>query len=300
MKIKNVKLNTSIAIDLLKLNLINKKNIDLFHNKTRDKKINVYQDNKSKIKFLEKVITNREYYKKTDYRKINYLEKKNKTEVLEKYQLYTDDDQRRVNQFKVFTKNKDILDYGCGWGGFLINCKKAKSLSGVELKNKCISYIKKNFKKIEIKKDMNHFNKNFDLITLFHVLEHLPSQLDTLKNLRKKLNKKGKIIIEVPHSNDLLFKFKEFRDFTLWSEHLILHTPQSLKAFLKKAGYKNIKVEYFQRYGFTNHMRWFLEKKPRGHDLYNETFFNKNLEKNYKKVLQKIKKTDTLIATANI
>ena len=300
MKIRNVKLNTSIAIDLLKLNLINKKNIDLFHNKTRDKKINVYQDNKSKIKFLEKVITNREYYKKIDYRKINYLEKKNKTEVLEKYQIYTDDDQRRVNQFKVFTKNKDLLDYGCGWGGFLINCKKAKSLSGVELKNKCISYIKKNFKKIEIKKDINHFNKNFDLITLYHVLEHLPNQLDTLKNLRKKLNKKGKIIIEVPHSNDLLFKFKEFRDFTLWSEHLILHTSQSLKAFLKKAGYKNIKVEYFQRYGFTNHMRWFLEKKPRGHDLYNETFFNKNLEKNYKKVLQKIKKTDTLIATANI
>ena len=300
MKIRNVKLNTSIAIDLLKLNLINKKNIDLFHNKTRDKKINVYQDNKSKIKFLEKVITNREYYKKIDYRKINYLEKKNKTEVLEKYQLYTDDDQRRVNQFKVFTKNKDLLDYGCGYGGFLINCKKTKSLSGVELKNKCISYIKKNFKKIEIKKDINHFNKNFDLITLFHVLEHLPNQLDTLKNLRKKLNKKGKIIIEVPHSNDLLFKFKEFRDFTLWSEQLILHTSQSLKAFLKKAGYKNIKVEYFQRYSFTNHMRWFLEKKPRGHDLYNETFFNKNLEKNYKKVLQKIKKTDTLIATANI
>ena len=63
---------------------------------------------------------------------------------------------------------------------------------------------------------------------------------------------------------------------------------------------KNIRVEYFQRYGFTNHMRWFLEKKPRGHDLYHEDYFNEKIDFNYKKILQKNKKTDTLIAVAGI
>ena len=62
-------------------------------------------------------------------------------------------------------------------GGFLTNNEKSKSLSGVELKDKCIFYIKKKFRKIAIQKDINNFNKKFDLITLFHVLEHIPHQI---------------------------------------------------------------------------------------------------------------------------
>ena len=34
-----------------------------------------------------------------------------------------EDDLRRVDQFKKYLKNKDILDFGCGWGGFLRNIK---------------------------------------------------------------------------------------------------------------------------------------------------------------------------------
>ena len=34
---------------------------------------------------------------------------------------------------------------------------------------------------------------------MFHVLEHLPYQIDTLKSIHSKLKKGGKIIIEVPH-----------------------------------------------------------------------------------------------------
>lgn len=59
---------------------------------------------------------------------------------------------------------------------------------------------------------------------MFHVLEHIPHQLETLKILRKKLKKNGKIIIEVPHSEDFLLEFDElieFKHFTFWSEHLI-------------------------------------------------------------------------------
>ena len=44
--------------------------------------------------------------------------------------------------------------------------------------------------------------KKFDVITMFHVLEHLPNQVDTLKQLKKLLKPKGNIIIEIPHAND--------------------------------------------------------------------------------------------------
>ena len=71
---------------------------------------------------------------------------------------------------------------------------------------------------------------------MFHVLEHIPHQIQTLKIIKKNLKKNGKLIIEVPHADDFLLNFdelKEFKDFTFWSEHLILHTFFSLKKFLK-------------------------------------------------------------------
>ena len=89
----------------------------------------------------------------------------------------------------------------------------------------------------------------------------------------------------------------EFKTFTFWSEHLVLHTEQSLRKILTTAGFKNIKINYFQRYGFTNHLGWYLRKKPGGHDYFNK-YENKILDINYKRFLEKNKQADTLIAIA--
>ena len=154
---------------------------------------------------------------------------------------------------------------------------------------------------ISIHQNILDFDKKFDVITLFHVLEHIPNQIETLKIIKKKLSINGKIIIEVPHAEDFLLEFKdlpEFKKFTLWSEHLILHTATSLKKFLKEAGYKNIKIYYFQRYGFDNHLGWFLKKKPGGHDFFRNYSNNKFNEK-YSNFLINQKKSDTLIAIAS-
>ena len=112
--------------------------------------------------------------------------------------------------------------------------------------------------------------------------------------------KNGKIIIEVPSAQDFLLQFDEFDDFkkfTFWSEHLILHTENSLKKILKTAGFKKIKILYYQRYNFTNHLGWFVKKKPGGH-MFFSNLFDKKMNEVYINYLKKIKKTDTLIAIA--
>ena len=96
------------------------------------------------------------------------------------------------------------VDFGCGWGGFLSNVKKAKSYNAVELRKECLNYIKKNKKKINISNNINLLKNKFDLVTMFHVLEHIPHQVNTLKLIHSKLRKNGKIIIEVPHAEDFL------------------------------------------------------------------------------------------------
>jgi len=294
--------------ELIKLKLISKSNLRTISNKTRDKKIKVIKDLRTKIIFLEKYITTNDYYSllkyKDDDRKVLDKSKRKianvktfsgniKTPIIE-------DDYRRASQFEKNLKNKDIIDFGCGWGGFLRNIKNYKSLSGVELRKECTSFIKNNIQKIDVSDNINSFDKKFDIITMFHVLEHIPYQTETLKVLKSKLKNKGKIIIEVPHAEDFLIlqeELKEFKNFTFWSEHLILHTYKSLKSILLKSGFKNINIQYYQRFNFSNHLGWFLKRKPGGHNFYKEIVSDK-LNLSYCENLKKLGQTDTLIAIA--
>ena len=297
-----------ILDELIKLKLISKSNLMTLSNKTRDKKIKVIKDLKTKIIFLEKYITTNDYYSSLKYKDDDRKVSDKSTRKIANIKTFSgniktpiiEDDYRRVNQFEKNLKNKDILDFGCGWGGFLRNIKNYKSLSGVELREECINFIKNNIKKIDVSDNINSFDKKFDIITMFHVLEHIPYQIETLKVLKSKLKNKGKIIIEVPHAEDFLIlqkELKEFKNFTFWSEHLVLHTFKSLKSILLKSGFKNVNIQYYQRYNFSNHLGWFLKRKPGGHNFYKEIVSEK-LNQSYCENLKKLGQTDTLIAIA--
>ena len=302
------KISNPIYKELKKLKLIQDSRLVTLNNKTRDKKIKVIKDLKTKIIFLEKNINTNKYYSSLKYklsdRKVKgQLNRKITTTKTLSGNIRTSiirDDYRRAVQFEKYLKNKNILDFGCGWGGFLRNLNDFKSLSGIELRKECINNIQKKIKKIHILDNINSFKHKFDVITMFHVLEHIPYQIETLKVLKSKLKNKGKIIIEVPHAEDFLIlqnELKEFRNFTFWSEHLILHTYKSLKTILSKSGFKNINIKYYQRYDFSNHLGWFIKRKPSGHDFYKKIVSDK-LNNSYFENLKKLGQTDTLIAIA--
>jgi 2-polyprenyl-3-methyl-5-hydroxy-6-metoxy-1,4-benzoquinol methylase len=294
-----------VYIDLKKNKLIFDENLIIISKGTRDSKVNVLKDKRENVIFLQKYITGHNYYsdvKNNDKRSLSNKSQKIINHVYTKkgniITSYLKDDERRKKNLNKFFVGKDILDFGCGWGNFLIKIKNAKSKNGVEIGSDFIEYLKK--KKIRIKKNILDFDMNFDYITLFHVLHYLPNQIETLKILKSKLKKKGKIIIEVPNANDFLLstdEFKAFKNFTFCKEQLILHTEKSLKLFVKKAGFRNIKVNFYQRYNINNHFGWFLYNKPNGHQFLQD-FFSKNIIKSYSEFLKKKKITDTLILTA--
>lgn len=282
-------------IDLLrKLNLSKKKSTYLFKKSTRDnKKLKVYRDHESGVIFIKSHFNEKTYY---DY-KYNDLQSINKKEEIEDIENY----KRRTNRFKELCKNKKILDFGCGSGSFLIKNKSvAKEVCGVELNHFCRKFLNK--KKIDCKKDMLDFPNNyFDTIFSFHVFEHLNNPINFLRNAKKKLKKNGTLVIEVPHANDALINFyksNEFIKFTLWSQHLILHTEKSLNKFFKKANYKNISIEGCQRFKISNHLHWLSNGKPGGQKTFIKKIQTKELEKAYDNSLIKNKLTDTLYVIA--
>lgn len=206
------------------------------------------------------------------------------------------DDNRRFNNLKHQLINKKLLDFGCGAGGFLNKTKQITSLSeGVEPELRVQKYWGDS---INIYTQLELSGNEYDLITAFHVFEHLIDPIATLKALANKLAKKGLIIIEVPNSEDMLltlYDSKAFQNFTYWSQHLFFFNAESLQRLTKKAGFKIICIQQYQRYPLSNHLYWLSQGKPGGHQKWN-FIDSPELDKAYANSLGNIGKCDTIIA----
>lgn len=294
-----IKINNPVFNDLKKVGLIKNSRLKIIKKNLRNGRSAVLLDTKNKFIFLEKYLVNDNFYKKVfDVKTPKQTSKLfiNKTNILNDYLRY-------FNLLKKFIKNKNVLDYGCGYGQFLFLCSKiTNQLNGVELSKASIEFIKKKNSKIKVQSEINKFQHKFDLVTLFHTLHYLPHQIETLIKIKKYLKKGGKTIIEVPCANDALiskYDLKNFKQFTFCRESLIWHTPKSLKLFLKKAKFKNIKIIKIQRHNLNNHLGWMLKDKPGGHSFFKGLITRKNDLNNYDRYLIKNNLNDTLIAIAN-
>ncbi|SEI50681.1 2-polyprenyl-3-methyl-5-hydroxy-6-metoxy-1,4-benzoquinol methylase [Allopseudospirillum japonicum] len=207
------------------------------------------------------------------------------------------DDMRRFELLKTSLTNKEILDFGCGHAGFLIKAKEfASSATGIELESRLSEWFLENdinvYKKIDQLKD-----KSFDIITAFHVVEHLPNPAEIIMALSEKLKENGKIIIEVPNANDALLTLYEnqaFSNFTYWSCHLYLFNGATLEALARKANLNLDYIKYVQRYPLSNHLHWLAKNTPGGHQVWS-FIDNNDLSKAYESTLASLGKTDTLI-----
>ena len=213
------------------------------------------------------------------------------------------DDIRRIEQHKSKIKNKKILDFGCGAGGFLKRAKSfANKVKGIELDKKVKKYWEGIIEIDSTLEETINSKDLFDVITLFHVLEHIKDPITLLKNISKSIDRKGEIIIEVPSSDDALltlYDCEPFQKFSYWSNHLFLYNNNTLRDLIEKSGLKVKSIQNYQRYSLSNHLYWLSKGKPNGHNKW--SFLNSSdVDVAYSKSLEKIQKTDTLIAYACI
>lgn len=206
-----------------------------------------------------------------------------------------------MKSFKEHYVDLDVLDFGCGEGLFLERVNgKAKTSTGVEVEERCVRRIKeKGIPCVRALSDID--DESVDSIFSFHVLEHLDEPLDTLRAMRSKLRPGGRLIVEVPHAKDFLLHslgLHAFKDFTLWSQHLILHTRDSLRNFLFESGFSVEVITGCQRYSIANHMTWAAHRKPGGHKSQLCWLGSPELNESYAEALAKADQTDTLVAIA--
>lgn len=206
------------------------------------------------------------------------------------------DDQRRFEMLKVALANKKVLDFGCGAGGFLVKAQAlAAHVAGIELEQRVQTHWAG---RLTIHPDIVSAGVGYDIITAFHVVEHLPDPRNTLKSLAHLIANKGRIIIEVPSSEDALltlFDCAAFQKFTYWSQHLFLFNAKTLQQLARQAGLKVTAIQQYQRYPLSNHMYWLSQGKSGGHKEW--SFLDSPiLAESYANSLAAIGKCDTLIA----
>ena len=146
-------------------------------------------------------------------------------------------------------------------------------------------------------------DNSLDIVVSFHILEHLPNPLETLDELKAKVVSGGQILIEVPHAKDFLLSSidcDEFKQFTLWSQHLVLHTRESLKKTLEYVGLTDIQIEGVQRYPLSNHLHWLANRMAGGHKSPLAILDSDELYESYRNSLARIDATDTLVALAKV
>lgn len=140
----------------------------------------------------------------------------------------------------------NILEIGCSHGNFLSHLKELKSktnLIGIELNEKAASIARKRgFDIINQPFEDINFNKKFNYVFMWMVLEHLPYPQQVLKKLSLITENGAEIIFSVPNINSFEFNiFKKYSQHLDVPRHVSHFTLQFLKKIFNEHGFKYIR-----------------------------------------------------------
>jgi len=158
------------------------------------------------------------------------------------------DSKKRIAGIIKLKKSGKILEVGCSFGYFLNAAQKMGfDVYGIELSKKAASIGRKRYRlKNVYSMELEKFNPNikFDVITMYHTLEHLPDPKKSILHIRKLLKNDGLLVIEVPDVGSFKAKLLKEKwvayDFNL---HYYYFSYKTLRKILEVCGFKIIKKE---------------------------------------------------------
>lgn len=170
------------------------------------------------------------------------------------------------SEFLPIDKYINILDAGCGNGGFVFWLMELGYLKsyGIDISEEMINIGKslniKNLMQADLFIHLNENKNHYDLIFCRDVLEHLNKKevVDIFKLFYDSLKPKGKLIIQVPNGYSPNFSKIFYSDFT----HETIFSEAVLSQLALSCGFESIKVKEVNPvpHGFISSIRFILWK----------------------------------------
>lgn len=169
-----------------------------------------------------------------------------KTRFNEEKVLYYERFRKELLGISRFKKIGKILDIGCGYGYFLELAKKEGwETRGIDCDKSAVEFCKE-FLSLEVtcgKLDEKQYpEKHFDVVTLFHALEHIPDFQQTISKVKKIIKPHGLIVIDVPNVNDLRRVLLR-QDWAMFKEeHLWYFSVPTIRLLLERYGFRILEI----------------------------------------------------------
>lgn len=146
--------------------------------------------------------------------------------------------QQKIKLVKEFALNSHpihLLDYGCGTGDFLLTAQQAgMEATGIEPAERARRKGTEKGLKILPETELFPFpQQNFDVITLWHVLEHVHQLMQVFSQLCLVIKPKGYFFIALPNSDstDATIYHEAWAAFDV-PRHLYHFTPETFNSFI--------------------------------------------------------------------
>lgn len=187
----------------------------------------------------------KDHYDEGYYSEWIYAEKKKRLKMWSK----------RLNLLEKHRDGGMLLDVGCGEGTFLKQAQgRGWRVSGTELSSYAAKYAS-NVLGTDVfcgeLEDAKYPDHSFDVVTMWHVLEHVSDPIKYLLEVHRILNSKGLMVIAVPNVNDLFiqiaYRIIKRRKLKLFSKdekelHLYHFSAKTIKGYLEKTGFECLQL----------------------------------------------------------
>ena len=148
----------------------------------------------------------------------------------------------RVRTVTRLAEGGQLLDLGCGSGGFLLEMQRLPGwrVQGIEVNHKMAEFDREQLG-LDVRagtlEEAQLPAASLDVVTMWDVLEHLPDPLATLQEIRRILKPSGLLISSSPNAASLDARiFGRYWIGLDFPRHLYVFSPATVFALLRKAG----------------------------------------------------------------
>ncbi len=145
-----------------------------------------------------------------------------------------------------------LLELGCSYGGFLDEARRAGwDVTGIEVSQTASTHARERLGlrvfSGTLQDQLPHLDAPYDVLAMFHVIEHIQNPVTLLDACRKLIKPGGLLVLKTPNVASSIARITG----SSWHwvsppAHLYLYSPETLRRLLTKSGYQPLTFQSSQ------------------------------------------------------